>query len=70
MLQGVTACDSQGNVSAIELGGLGMSGQIPSNINVLTALSTLNVSHNFLFNSLPPSLGSLPALTVSPVLSC
>lgn len=55
---GVTI-DASGRVTALDLSGNSLSGQLPEDIEYLTELTELNLSNNSLTGSLPAEIGSL-----------
>ena len=58
-------CDTFGKLSAIELSGSGLVGELPSELGELPSLNLLNVSHNEgLVGSLPSTFGGLSLLRV------
>ena len=56
------ATDSDGRVTALNLGDNRLSGSIPSQLGDLTNLRRLNLSHNLLSGAIPPQLGNLSKL--------
>ncbi|KAH7443706.1 hypothetical protein KP509_02G047300 [Ceratopteris richardii] len=58
-------CDdsSPQRVTSIELSGLGLSGDIPPDISLLTELRTLDLSYNRLTGSIPTQIGELSHLS-------
>lgn len=57
-------CDSSSpqRVTSIELSGLGLAGELPPDIGLLTALLTLDLSYNNLTGSIPSQIGQLTHL--------
>ena len=58
---GVTI-DAEGRVTALDLNGNGLSGELPAEIEYLTELTELNLSDNALSGALPAEIGSLTNL--------
>ena len=58
---GVTT-DAAGRVTALDLSGNGLSGELPEDIGILTGLTELDLSDNGLSGSLPAEIGDLTAL--------
>ena len=58
MWEGVT-CDYSGDVVAIDLENLGLTGSIPSSIGGLNALMSLKLENNNIFGTIPTEIGML-----------
>jgi hypothetical protein len=57
-------CDGNGRVTGLWLAGLGVRGQIPHDLGLLTDLTGLDLGGNQLTGTIPSSLGALTALTL------
>jgi hypothetical protein len=55
-------CDGEDRVVGLSLGGLGLTGAIPTELVLLTKLTSLDVSYNFLSGVIPPELWSMTYL--------
>ena len=60
--QGVTVEDPEGHVTKLHLAGLGLNGQIPSDLGSLDRLVSLSLAQNRLTGRIPPALGRLDRL--------
>ena len=62
--------DGQGQVAGLSLGSSNLSGPIPSELGMLTSLTTLNLSSNSLSGQIPPELSYLANLTLLDISNC
>ena len=59
---GGVSCNTTGNVTAIALAGLGLSGTLPSSIGLLVSLTSLALNDNHILGPVPSSVAALPIL--------
>lgn len=62
--RGIALCNAHNEVTAINLGGLGLSGGVlPTELGLVTTLTSIELSNNQLLGALPTELGMLELLT-------
>ncbi|KAH7514757.1 hypothetical protein FEM48_Zijuj11G0124400 [Ziziphus jujuba var. spinosa] len=59
-----TGTDSHGGLQFLDLSANGFSGELPSDIGVLSSLQVLNMSRNHFYGSIPKSIGELKVADV------
>ena len=62
--RGVTTCNAHHEVTSLNLGGLGLSGGVlPTELGLVSTLTSIDLSNNQLLGPLPTELGNLELLT-------
>ena len=57
-------CNAHNEVTSLNLGGLGLSGgRMPTELGLVTSLTSIDLSNNTLLGALPTELGMLELLT-------